>query len=286
MRLLSPAKLNLFLQVLSKRPDGYHEIQTLFERISLCDEIILKRISRGIRVDCSFAGSRPTVPKNLAYQAAKILKDEFQIKNGVEIQIKKRIPIGAGLGGGSSNAATVLLGLNHLWGLNLSTKKLMKLGAKIGSDVPFFILETSFALGEGRGEILKKVNAPGLKIWHCLVKPPFGISTKAAYENLETVKLTPKKTDVRMLLHSIQRGPSKPLAKLLTNSLEAALNKRVRTIHGLKEALKEQGALGALMSGSGSTVFGIYASERKARKAAASLKKKNKSWQVFVASTW
>ncbi len=292
MKLLSPAKLNLFLHVFPKRPDGYHDIQTLFERIDLCDEIILTSRPSGIRLKCTSLGGAdytvPTGPKNLAYRAALLLKKKYGIQKGISIQIRKRIPVGAGLGGGSSNAATVLLGLNRFWKLGLSKKTLLLLGAELGSDVPFFILETAFATGEGRGEILKKIPTPHPRIWHCLVKPDFEIPTKAAYRRLDEkgAGLTPQKCDVRMLLHSIQKGCSEALVKLLTNSLELVLNKRVRAIQGIQEALKKEGALGALMSGSGSAVFGIYPSRQKAQKAARSLKQKNKNWQVFVASTW
>ena len=257
------------------------------------------------------------------------MKDEYQIKKGVVIKIQKRIPVAAGLGGGSSNAATVLIGLNGLWRLGLSKKKLGKLAVKLGSDVPFFILDARFAAGRGRGEILKRINASNTKIWHCLVKPNFGISTKKAYENFDksnlapppvscdrgcdqsasrtkqVVGLTPAEVDVKMLLHSIQKGHSSALTKLLTNSLEctghstapadvsrvrtrgleATLNKRVATVLNIKKELMRQGALGCLLSGSGPTVFGIYSSKSKASKAARVLKK-HKDWKVFVASTF
>ena len=284
LKLKSPAKVNLFLKVIRKRKDGYHEIETLFERISLSDEITLSRAASGIRLKCDSKGL-PLGPKNIAYRAAKLLKDALGIEEGVVIEIKKNIPVSAGLGGGSSNAATVLLGLNRLWRLRLSKARLLRLGASLGSDVPFFILDTPFALGRGRGEILKRVKAPRLRIWHCLVKPAFSISTQNAYQALPSTYLTPKKADVKMLLHSIQKGKATTLAKLLTNSLEATLNKRVMTILEIKKKLLEQGALGSLMSGSGSCVFGIYASKDQAFKAARVLKRQTKNCQVFCAST-
>ena len=307
MKLLSPAKINLFLNILRKREDGYHEITTLFERISLSDEITLLPAKNGITISTN-SKHIPAGPKNLAYQAAALIKNSYGIKHGITIRIKKRIPVAAGLGGGSSNAATVLMGLNRLWRLNISKSKLCEFGASLGSDVPFFILEASFALGKGRGEILKKIHAPGVKIWHCLVKPSFGISTKEAYQNLgrsllapplvspanasrlhrnrkkQGVGLTPAITNVKMLLHSIQKGDSSSLTNCLTNSLEVALNKRVTIILKIKNELLRTGALSCLLSGSGPTVFGIYSSEQKASKAARILKK-HKSWQVFMAST-
>ncbi len=294
IKLRSPAKINLFLEVLCKRKDSFHEIRTLFERISLYDEIVLRKSLSGIHVECSQnvgAHGRaplPTNHRNLAYQAAQLLKNEFKIKTGVVIKIKKKIPVGAGLGGGSSNAAAVLLGLDRLWRLRLSQRKLMGLAARLGSDVPFFILETSFALAQGRGEILKKINLRPLKLWHCLVKPLFSISTRAAYRSLHLPKrrarLTPKNTDVRMLLRSIREGKAPALSGLLTNSLEHALNKRLTPILEIKKELIRQGASGSLMSGSGSSVFGIFSSQRKARTAARFMKR-HRGWQVFVVST-
>ena len=314
MKILSPAKINLFLEVLRKRKDGYHEIETLFERINLCDEIVLTSIPSGIEVELNFDprlrgddGRKliSTGPVNLAYRAAKILKDKFKIKKGIHIRIKKRIPVSAGLGGGSSNAAAVLLGLNRLWKLRLSKKKLLRLAAELGSDVPFFVLETPFALGTGRGEVLKRAgNGPAThasagtrgrslrKIWHVIVKPAFGISTKKAYQALagnaheRSLRfLTGKATNVKMLFRSIQDNDSGALSRLLRNTLELALNKRVTSIFRIKDELKKQGALAALMSGSGSSVFGIFRTRERAQKAASELKT-NKKFQVFVVSTF
>ncbi len=264
--------------------DGYHGIRTLFERISLGDEIEISRARQGIRVECD-SKEVPTGPQNTAYRAARLLKERYGITDGVRIRIQKRIPVAAGLGGGSSNAASVLLGLNRFWKLHLSRKTLLKLASRIGSDVPFFVLETPFALGVGRGDRLRPVVGPSKKIWHCLVKPSFGISTKAAYQALPAAALTAQKADVRMTLHSIQKGRLKSLAKLLTNSLEATRNKRLTAILKLKNELMESGALDSIMSGSGSCVFGIFASRDQALKAAQKLRRVA-GRQVFVASTF
>lgn len=289
MRLKSPAKINLFLKVLHKRSDGFHELETLFERIDLADEIALKKLPQDVvRIQCP--SHLPKDSKNLAVAAAQILKEKCHVKTGVLIKLRKKIPIQAGLGGGSSNAATVLLGLNKLWKLKLSQKKLMALGATLGSDVPFFVLNTSFAKAHGRGEILKTVAAPKAKLWHCLVKPGFGISTKEAYQNLKLPQgdgaLTPQKADVSMLVHAIQKNDPQTVSGFLVNSLEHSINKKVREIDLIKNELLAQGALGALMSGSGSTVFGIFKTSFAALKAKNFLQKKNKSWQVFVAKTY
>jgi len=307
LKVFSHAKVNLFLEVLAKRPDGYHDLETLFERISLADEITLSRAQAGIRVS-SDSSQIPKGPKNLAYRAAKLLKETYGLKQGIVIRIKKRIPLAAGLGGGSSNAAATLIGLNKLWHLKLSKERLSELGAVLGSDVPFFILDSRFALGRGRGEILRTVKAPRVKIWHCLVTPAFGISTKKAYEDLDrmllapppvwsaaadrlqhnrnkqVVGLTPTSANVRILLHSIQKGRLETLEKLLTNSLEHALNNRVIEISEIKKDLKHHGAMACLLSGSGSTVFGIFKSKKDASHAARFLRKTGR--KIFVASTF
>ena len=284
MKLLSPAKINLYLHVLRKRADGYHDIDTLFERVSLFDEIELRAAPSGIQVECPAKGV-PSGRKNLAYRTAALLKERFGASQGVVIKIKKNIPIAAGLGGGSSNAATVLLGLNRLWKLHLSRRKLLALAAEIGSDVPFFILEKTFAIGKGRGEILSAIRSSGPPLWHCLVKPPFGISTKEAYQRCPSSFLTPPRGDARMTIRSLQKGNSEHLAGRLVNSLERALNKRVISkIAIIKNALKKEGALACLLSGSGSTVFGVFSSKQSALKAARHLKKNG--WKTFAVSSY
>ncbi len=277
---------------MSRRADGYHELETLFERISLGDTIFLKTIPSGIRLQTN-ARNIPSDSSNLVWQAADLLQKRYGVKKGVAIRLVKRIPVAAGLGGGSSNAATVLMGLNRLWKMKLSRKELLSLAAEIGSDVPFFVLDTSFAIGKGRGEILKKINPPKAPIWHCLVKPPFGISTKEAYQGLSKhlkaspkQKLTPLRANVNMLLHSIQKGDQERVKRLLTNSLEVYLDKRLTSILKIKSELIRQGAFVSLMSGSGSTVFGLFRSKLEAARAAKILKKINKTWKVFIASTW
>jgi 4-diphosphocytidyl-2-C-methyl-D-erythritol kinase len=285
LRLFSPAKINLFLNVLRKRADGYHEIETLFERISLGDEIRLELTRSGTALKSSARGV-PSGPQNLAFKAAELLREETGCRKGVRIHLKKRIPVAAGLGGGSSNAAAVLLGLNKLWRLRLSRPALLKLAARLGSDVPFFVLDVPRALGRGRGEKLAAMGRPTEPNWYCVVKPPFGISTKLAYAGLSRISLTPQKADAKLLLRSLQKGDPKSLSKLLTNSLELALNKRVRAISEIKKKLVSEGAFTALLSGSGSSVFGVFGSAKEAKRAAKNLGKKNKRWRVFAACTY
>lgn len=284
LTLRSPAKVNLYLRVLRKRPDGFHELDTLFERISLSDTLTVSRRKSGIRVTCTDP-TVPTGPENTVMQAALALQKASGNRAGASIRILKRIPAAAGLGGGSSNAAAALVGLNRLWRLGFSRQELLRIGASIGSDIPFFLLDTPFACARGRGEILKKMPYNGSPIWHCLVKPPFGISTKEAYAALRPACLTPPRADAKILLHSIRKGPSSSLAKLLINSLEGSLNKRFTEIAGIKRTLVREGAVASLLSGSGSTVFGVFPSKYAAERAARILRA-NKRWKVFVASTW
>jgi 4-diphosphocytidyl-2C-methyl-D-erythritol kinase len=180
----APAKVNIFLKILNKRKDGYHDIVTLFERISLSDRIRISKIPKGIRLFSDLFITR-WPQDNLAYKAAELMIRSCGLKYGIRIDIKKVIPIAAGLGGGSSDAAGVLLGMNRLFGLRMSKKELMALGARLGSDVPFFILEKPFAIGRSRGERLETVPF-NTRLWHLIINPGFGVSTKEAYEAFDT----------------------------------------------------------------------------------------------------
>ena len=199
--LLSPAKLNLFLRVIKKRPDGYHTIVTLFERINLCDSIRLTPIPKNsVRIICE----HPHVPrgrKNLACQAAELLRQQYHIKTGVEIHIQKNIPVAAGLAGGSSNAATALRGLNQMWGLNLPRRKLMAYGRQLGSDVPFFLQDCSWALGTGRGDLIRPLNVPS-KLWHILVIPRVKMYSREVFTRFN-LQLTKTRDDVNILILSL-----------------------------------------------------------------------------------
>jgi 4-diphosphocytidyl-2-C-methyl-D-erythritol kinase len=285
VKLFSPAKVNLCLNVLGKRKDGYHELETVFERIGLGDRLTLSERPDGIRLRVQ--GQKvPAGPTNLVWRAAELLQRRYRVQKGVAIVLEKNIPVAAGLGGGSSNAAAALLGLNRLWKLRLSRATLLKLGAELGSDVPFFILETPFALGTGRGEKLKKIASGASRFWHVVVRPDFGISTQEAYAAVGAPSLTLPRADVKIIVQSIRKGDPQPLASLLSNSLELALNKRLTTISKIKKSLLTEGALGALLSGSGSCVFGLFPSEGTARRAARRLRRSKRTWKVFVASTY
>ncbi len=305
MVIYSFAKVNLFLRVLNKRPDNYHNLDTLFERISLCDKITLKpRRDNLIKVRCN----NPLVPldeSNLCYRAALALRAGYGIDKGLDIKITKRIPVGSGLGGGSSNAASVLLGLNKLWGLKLSKTKLAKLSAKLGSDVPFFVYDAPFARGLARGEkirVLTRLNK--VRLWHILIVPEIHVSTSKIYKKLDSFSgLTPLHRGYRLGKNSCVTGLTKPAGsvKILTsilvkknptfkpgflfNSLEQVTFKLFPRIRRVKERLIALGLNNALMSGSGSAVFAIIRSKKEALKLAQRLKQERAPWRIFVAST-
>jgi len=283
----SCAKLNLYLEVLNKRKDGYHNINTVFERIGLSDKIILKpRRDNKIKIICS----SPLVPKgktNLAYRSAKLLQDNFLVKKGVNIEIKKRIPVGAGLGGGSSNAAAVLTGLNKFWGLRLGQNKLVKLAAGIGSDVPFFIYDSPFALGSGRGEKIKPLRAlDSVKLWHVLAVPKIEVLTPVIYKKWDSYsRLTSPRRGDKILTSALKKSDLSLIAKSLLNSLERVTSGLYPEVARIKERFICLGLKAVLMSGSGPAVFAIVPSRKEAVSLCRQLKEENKFWQVFASQT-
>jgi 4-diphosphocytidyl-2-C-methyl-D-erythritol kinase len=262
LTVLSPAKLNLVLDVLNKRPDGFHELRTVFERISLADRITLTSNTSGkIRVYCS-APQVPQGPGNLAFKAAALLKEKFAVKSGLNINIIKNIPVAAGLAGGSSNAAAVLLGLNRLWSLGLDTGQLVDYAKALGSDVAFFLYDTSFALGTGRGDLIRPLKSQ-IKLWHVLVTPRVKMYTAEVFTRLK-LKLTNKKDNVNILLPFLRTGNIRRLAGALSNDLEPViLSLRPDFIH-LKRKLLDAGAVGVCFSGSGPSVFACVQSQKHA----------------------
>ncbi|MEK6792129.1 MAG: 4-(cytidine 5'-diphospho)-2-C-methyl-D-erythritol kinase [Deltaproteobacteria bacterium] len=250
----SPAKVNLFLRVLNKRPDGYHEITSLMQPVSLYDEIsIVAEDGEGVSISCDNLRV-PEDPTNLAAQAAQAILEATGVRKKIAITIRKHIPVGAGLGGGSSNAATVLMALNGMLEAGLPDAALMVMGAKLGSDVPFFILKSA-AIASGRGEALEKVELPNY--YYILVNPGFEVSTAWAYQNFD---LTNVKEDNTLLYskNPFDGFDNIVVRGLLVNDLESITIKRYPEIARLKERLLEAGAIGALMSGSGPTVFGVF----------------------------
>ena len=292
LNILCPAKVNLFLKVIGKRSDGYHEIRSLMQPVELFDEIILT-VSEGdgITLECDVP-SIPSGEENLAWKAAVLFLNETGIKRAVSIVLKKRIPPGGGLGGGSSDAAGILTGLNTILRAGLSEERLKAMAAGLGSDVPFFILRGP-AFAYGRGEILERVTLP--RLYYVLVNPGLHISTAWAYGNLDLTKKT--KDNILIVSKGLAGSKEKvppfckgglggiEIAGLLENDLDGAVLGKYPVIAVLKSLLKKAGAKGALMSGSGSTVFGLFFEEREAVEAITRLKGKLPvGCEVFLAA--
>lgn len=259
LQLKAPAKLNLTLDVLSKREDGYHDIESVMHTIDLCDAIRIAKVDSGIHVTCTDA-SIPVDSRNTAYRAAQILMSEYRIESGVRIEIDKKIPFGAGLGGGSSDAAAVLWGLNTLLGLELEVQELLRLGAIVGSDVPFCVLGGT-GLVTGRGEIVEPVDTE-MDMWFLLVKPPIAISTKDAYAALDRRGIkAEERPDTRGMLDAIMRRDYQGISSLLCNIMEPPIFEEYPSLLKIKRQLIEAGVSGALMSGSGSVIYGMASDE-------------------------
>lgn len=272
---MAPAKINLGLHVLRKRPDGYHEIESILQMISLYDDLILEEAGPGIDLETG-RDDLPGDEKNLVYRAAELLAEAAGRAPAVRIQLVKRIPIAAGLGGGSSDAAATLLGLDRLWGLCTPRKKLMELGQHLGMDVPFFLFSPS-ALARGRGEILEKLTPPSQPFWVVLVNPGFKVATEWAYQSLK-IGLTIENKHISMRKFSIS---SLRDGGCLENDLERVTLKEYPVLQEIKDMLKRWGALEAVMSGSGPTLYGLFSNQETASVALKRFKKR-KDFSVFM----
>lgn len=290
MTLLAPCKVNLVLKIKRRRPDGYHDIETLFEKIGIFDKITLKEIGAGIKIK-SRSGNIPLDDNNICYKAAKLVIGRFGIKKGVEITIQKKIPVFAGLGGGSSDGASVILGLNKMWKLRMTENEMVKLAGKVGSDAAFFIINSPFAIGKGRGELLRKVNLR-LDLWHLVVTPDIKLSTANIY------KIYSKKHQLALttgnhtgkILHPRPRFDNMGrLEAFLQNDLEDVVLKLKPITNRIKKSLLAFGAKASMLSGSGSSVFGIFDSKKEALKAKRMIWRTlpvTSGWQAFVAKTY
>jgi 4-diphosphocytidyl-2-C-methyl-D-erythritol kinase len=285
VKIRAPAKINLRLRVVGKRKDGYHLLDTIMAPVSLYDEVEIRRLtasgnpmrSKGIQIELTC--NDPSVPsgeKNLAYQAAYAFLQEYGLDARIRIRLRKRIPVGAGLGGGSSDAAATLIGLNRLFKLNLSNKKLRNLALGLGSDVPFFITPGP-KRARGIGERLTPIKQFP-RFWLVILYPGFVVSTASVYRNYRATLTKPSvNTSITSSLRSFRK-----IAALMANDLESVTLRRYPVIGLLKRELARAGAVGVLMSGSGSSVFGVFDSERNARNAFRRLRKKGGA-QAFLA---
>ncbi len=252
MKLRAHAKINIGLHILGKRSDGYHDLETIFHEINMFDEIELE--AHGQLAMTADSILVPVDETNLCLRAAQLLQSELKVEQGALIHLKKNIPVGAGLGGGSSDAAAVLIGLNKLWGLKLKNNKLRKIAAEIGSDVPFFI-EGGTAYATGRGEVLQHFDLD-VPFWIVLVTPPRHVSTAWAYQSLKSDRQG-KTVDLRNTLTEHLLKPKK-LATVVQNDFEETVFEVHPEILRTKETLADSGALFSLMTGSGSSVFGFF----------------------------
>jgi len=277
LRIKTPAKINLGLKILGKRIDGYHELETLFQMVDLFDHLELEERPQGIEIECATPGI-PTGETNLVFRAARLLQNDFPDRaRGVRVRLTKQIPAGAGLGGGSGNAAGALLALNVLWDLKLPREHLIPYAHKIGSDVPFFLLSPC-ALGRGRGELLESLQ-PSKKFNVVLVYPRFSVATSWVYQNLN-LKLTNSENDISILRKFLCKSQFGDLGSRLFNDLEPVVTERFPVIQSIKDALRTQGAAGCLLSGSGSTVFGLFDKENLANQAVAALREHD--WDLYL----
>ncbi|ASA25026.1 4-(cytidine 5'-diphospho)-2-C-methyl-D-erythritol kinase [Paenibacillus donghaensis] len=256
----APAKINLMLDVLHKRADGFHEVEMIMTMVDLADRLELSGLPRDSIIISSQAGYIPLDEKNLAFQAARLIKDRYNVKSGVHIHLDKRIPVAAGLAGGSSDAAATLRGLNRLWGLGLPAEELQVLGAELGSDVPFCVTGGT-ALATGRGELLTPLANPP-QCWVVLAKPPINVSTAEVYGRVRSNQISVHPSAQRMR-EVIEAGSFAGVCENLGNVLEDVTLRLHPEVQQLKEAMVKLGADGVLMSGSGPTVFGLVSKQSK-----------------------
>jgi len=266
LNLKAYGKINLGLDVLRQRKDGYHEVRMVMQTVGIFDRVdLIRRESAGIEVETNLY-YLPTNENNLVYKAAKLLTEEFSIDSGLLIRLKKFIPVAAGMAGGSSDAAAVLFGINKMFQLGLDTNELMKRGMKIGADVPYCILRGT-ALSEGIGEILTPL-PPVPQCQVLIAKPSINVSTKFVYGNLHANELKPEQhPDINGMLRAIDAGDIYGIAEKLGNVLETVTIREYPVIREIKHKMIEYGAIGSLMSGSGPTVFGLFTNPKTARKA-------------------
>jgi len=256
----APAKINLTLDILGKRDDGYHEVEMVMTMVDLSDRLELETLDRDTIIISSPVGYIPLDEKNHAFQAAKLIKERYHVKQGVYIHIDKHIPVSAGLGGGSSDAAATLRGLNRLWGLNIPMEELKKIGAEIGSDVPFCVTGGT-AVATGRGERLEPIASPP-PCWVILAKPAISVSTAEIYRQFD-VRTNQEPPKSKLCRQAIENRDYKAMCASLGNMLEQVTMRMYPEVARIKACMEKLGADGVQMSGSGPTVFGLVRKESK-----------------------
>lgn len=281
LELKALAKINLGLDVLGRRENGYHDVRMIMQSIYLYDNVTLEKTETpGIEVKTNLH-FLPVNENNIAWKAAKLLMDEFDIPGGVSITLNKHIPVAAGMAGGSTNAAAVLFGMNKMFDLGLSKNDLMERGVRLGADVPYCIMRGT-VLAEGIGEELTKLPAmPACTI--LVAKPPISVSTKEVYEALDAEDGW-KHPDIDGIMEGLEEGSLEKIAACMGNVLEQVTVRNYPVIDKIKAVMKEEGALNAMMSGSGPTVFGIFTDRHKAKLAQTKIRELDLARQVYVTS--
>ena len=279
LQLKAYAKINLGLDVVRKREDGYHEVRMIMQTVKLFDKLTFTLLPENtIRLKTNL-GFLPVNVNNLVYKAVKLLKDMYHVEQGMEIDLFKCIPVAAGMAGGSTDCAAALVGAARLFHLHLSKEKLMEIGVTLGADVPYCVLRGT-ALSEGIGEILTPL--PAIPDCHILIaKPPISVSTKFVYEHLDAKELAAH-PDIDGMVEAIKAGSLQGIADRMENVLETVTIPEYPVIAKIKDVMKEQGAVNALMSGSGPTVFGIFEEKAVALAAEKAIREKQLSSQVYV----
>ncbi len=277
------AKINLGLDVVRKREDVYHEVRMIMQTIHLYDQLLItKKKEQGISITANL-DFLPTDESNLIYKAAKLLQETYEMKEGVSVKLQKYIPIAAGMAGGSTDAAAVLYGMNELFHLGIKRQKLMELGAQIGADVPYCLMRGT-ALAEGIGEKLKSL-PPVPKCPVLIAKPGIGVSTKYVYENLKLDEHT-KHPNIYAQVAAIRKHDLKGITAHMGNLLETVTIPKYPVIDEIKRCMMESGALAAMMSGSGPTVFGLFEDEHTAQNAYSQMKQSKLAKQVYLTSIY
>ena len=279
IRLKARAKINLGLDVLGKREDGYHEVRMVMQTIGIYDRLILTKIpEEEIRITSNLA-FLPVNENNLIYKAIKLLKDEYHFPGGVSVDLNKFIPVAAGMAGGSTDAASTMFGVNRLFGLNLSMGKMMELGVRLGADVPYCVMRGT-ALAEGIGEKLTRIT-PVPHMWILIAKPQINVSTRLVYEQLDMGGIQ-KHPDIDGIIRAIEAQDVVRIAQSMGNVLENVTVPLYPVIETIKQDMLSHGAINAMMSGSGPTVFGIFPDEQTTLACQAFLKKKGDARQVYT----
>ena len=279
IRLKARAKINLGLDVLGKREDGYHEVRMVMQTIGIYDRLILTKIpEEEIRITSNLA-FLPVNENNLIYKAIKLLKDEYHFPGGVSVDLNKFIPVAAGMAGGSTDAASTMFGVNRLFGLNLSMGKMMELGVRLGADVPYCVMRGT-ALAEGIGEKFTRIT-PVPHMWILIAKPQINVSTRLVYEQLDMGGIQ-KHPDIDGIIRAIEAQDVVRIAQSMGNVLENVTVPLYPVIETIKQDMLSHGAINAMMSGSGPTVFGIFPDEQTTLACQAFLKKKGDARQVYI----